>query len=74
MKNSSYLCTHKANDIMKKIRDFAGLLLIILGTLMLVMTRIPALVSSNALLLTGLLLIVAGIWLHIRSIKKESRY
>ena len=42
--------------------------------LALAMTRLSALSSSNALLITGLTLIVAGIWLHIRHIKHESRY
>ena len=41
---------------------------------MLVATRISALNSSNMLLMTGLLLIVAGIILHVRSIKQESKY
>ena len=38
------------------------------------LTRINALSSHNSLLLTGLLLIVAGILLHIRNIKHESKY
>lgn len=59
---------------MKKINQYAGVILIVLGVLTLTLTRIPSLVSSNTLLLTGLLLIVAGIWLHIRSIKKDSLY
>ena len=59
---------------MKKITQYAGVILIVLGALTLAATRIPSLVSSNALLLTGLLLIVAGIVLHIRSIKHDSLY
>ena len=57
-----------------KVKPFAGLALIILGTLALILTRVTSLATSNALLLTGLLFIIAGIWLHIRSIKHESRY
>ena len=30
--------------------------------------------AHNWLLISGLLLIIAGIWLHIRSIKRESKY
>ena len=65
------------------IKHYAGLLLIVLGALALIMTRLEALDSSNTLqaldssntlLATGLLFIVAGIGLHIRSIKRESRY
>ena len=58
---------------MKKLTPFLGISFIIIGTLLLIATRNSTL-SSNALLLTGLLLIVAGIWLHIRSIKKGSLY
>ncbi|MBQ2675247.1 MAG: hypothetical protein IJG07_11300 [Prevotella sp.] len=59
---------------MKKIGQYLGIILIIIGTLVLVATRIPSLTSSNAMLLSGLLLIVAGIILHIRSIKHQSNY
>ncbi|MBE6248424.1 MAG: hypothetical protein E7106_04125 [Prevotella sp.] len=59
---------------MKKISQYLGIILIIIGTLVLVATRIPSLTSSNAMLLSGLLLIVAGIILHIRSIKHQSNY
>jgi len=59
---------------MKKLPPITGIVLIIIGTLALAMTRLSALSSSNALLITGLTLIVAGIWLHIRHIKHESRY
>lgn len=59
---------------MDKIKHYAGLILIILGVLALVLTRIASLSGNNILLLTGLLLIVAGIIVHIRSIKHESRY
>lgn len=61
-------------DNMDKIKYYAGLFLIILGVLVLVLTRIASLSGNNILLLTGLLLIVAGIIVHIRSIKHESRY
>ena len=57
---------------MKKIGRYLGIILIIIGTLVLVATRIPSLTGSNAMLLSGLLLIVAGIILHIRSIKHGS--
>ena len=58
--------------MIQTLRHYAGLLLIILGTLTLILTRIETLAGSNSLLITGLLLIVVGIWLHIRSIKQES--
>ena len=59
---------------MKKIGHYLGIILIIIGTLVLVATRIPSLTSSNTMLLSGLLLIVAGIILHIRHIKHQSNF
>ena len=59
---------------MKKKPHFSGILLIIIGTLVLLLTRFHSLSSHNWLLLTGLCFIIAGIVKHIRSIKRESRY
>ena len=53
---------------------YLGIALIVVGALTLVVTRIDSLSNHNWLLLTGLLLIVAGIVLHIRGIKRESNY
>ena len=59
---------------MKKVKQYIGIYLIILGTLVLMLTRIDNLASMNTLLIAGLLLIVSGIVLHIRSIKGDSEY
>lgn len=59
---------------MKKLTPFIGIILIIIGTLMLVATRFSTLSSHNLLLLAGLACIIAGIWFHIRSIKRDSRF
>ena len=59
---------------MMNLKTYAGLYLIILGTLTLAATRIPSLGRHNSLLTGGLLLIVAGILLHIRAIKRQSDY
>ncbi|MBQ3769763.1 MAG: hypothetical protein II866_12350 [Prevotella sp.] len=59
---------------MKKKATNWGLYLIIIGTLLLVLTRISILSTYNWLLVTGLLSIIVGIVLHIRSIKHESGY
>jgi len=53
---------------------YLGIAFIVVGALTLVVTRIDSLSNHNWLLLTGLLLIVAGIVLHIRGIKRESNY
>ncbi|MBQ3698696.1 MAG: hypothetical protein II886_02200 [Prevotella sp.] len=57
---------------MKKFAHYIGIFLIIIGTLVLLATRFHTLASLNSLLVTGLLLIVAGIVVHIWSIKHES--
>lgn len=59
---------------MKKVKQYIGIYLIILGTLVLMLTRTRSLASMNTLLIAGLLLIVSGIVLHIRSIKGDSEY
>ena len=59
---------------MKKYTQNIGVYLIILGTFTLLLTRISTFSAHNWMLLTGLLFIVLGILLHIRSIKKDSRY
>ena len=59
---------------MKIFTRYGGILLIIIGTVALIFTRMPQLSTHNSLLLTGLLCIVAGIWLHIHSIKRDSLY
>jgi hypothetical protein len=59
---------------MKKIGKNIGLILIILGTLVLSATRFSTFSASNSLLLTRLFCIMAGIWFHIRSIKRDSLY
>ncbi len=59
---------------MKKISTYIGLYLIVMGAVVLALTRIPALTGYNALLLAGLGLIVAGIVLHLYAVKKRSEY
>ena len=68
-----YICS-KFNDFMKFFKQYIGILFIIIGTMVLIATRFSTLSTHNWLLLSGLFLIVAGIWLHIRSIKHESNY
>ena len=59
---------------MKKYTQNIGVYLIIIGTFTLLLTRISTFSVHNWMLLAGLLFIILGIVLHIRSIKKESRY
>lgn len=59
---------------MKQIKRHIGILLIVIGTEALALTRIAALNGSNTLLAAGLLLILAGTMMHIHSIKHESNF
>lgn len=69
----SYFCL-KINVFMKKLVPHAGLILIATGTVALMLTRLEQLSASNLLLGSGLLLIVAGILLHVWTIKRENKY
>lgn len=59
---------------MKKLTPFIGILLIVIGTMVLIMTSFSNLASHNTLLIIGLLCIIAGIVMHIKSIKQDSRF
>jgi hypothetical protein len=59
---------------MEKISPFLDILFIITGTLVLISTRFGSLGSHNSLLFVGLLCIIAGIIMHIKSIKQDSRF
>ena len=71
MAKKAYLC-RKLYSSMKQIRPYIGVAMIVVGTLTLAVTRLAALRSSNALLLTGLLLIAGGIVVHVQAIKHAS--
>ncbi len=68
------LYLQKFCGFMKKISTYIGLYLIILGAIVLALTRFHALMGYNSLLLCGLGLIVAGIVLHIYAVKRRSNY
>ena len=55
-------------------RKYIGLALMILGTALLVGLHLYHFTFINKLLLVPLLLILAGLLLHVRAIKKESAY
>jgi len=68
-----YLCL-KITKYMKKFAPYYGLTLISIGVVTLTATRLRTFSSNNWLLVTGLLLIIAGIVLHVRHIKRQSEY
>ena len=61
----------------KKSEKFAsaiGVALVIAGALLLIVSKIVGWTSSNLVLLTGLVLIILGIILHVKSIKSAEKY
>ncbi len=52
----------------------AGLLLVVLGVLLLAVTFVAHIAAVNALLLTGIFLIVCGIVVYVAALKMASRY
>ena len=59
---------------MKKIGKYIGIAFMMLGTAMLVLLHIFHFTFINMLLIVPLLLILTGLVLHVRAIKKESAY
>ena len=51
-----------------------GMALVVAGALLLVVSYIAGWTSSNLVLLTGLIIIILGAALHIRQLKKGSKY
>jgi len=59
---------------MMTLRQYGGLALVIAGALLLIVSKIVGWTSSNLVLLTGLVLIILGIILHVKSIKSAEKY
>ncbi len=58
----------------KLITQQVGLLLVVLGVLLLVVTFVAHIHAVNVLLLAALLLIVCGIVVYVAALKMASRY
>ncbi len=59
---------------MKRLKNALGLMLMALGTVLLVVLHVLNLTFVNALLFVPLLLILAGIVVHVYMQKRQSRY
>ncbi len=59
---------------MKRLKNTLGLMLMALGTVLLAVLHVLNLTFVNALLFLPLLLIMAGIIIHVYMQKRESRY
>ena len=59
---------------MRLLRPYSGVALIVIGALLLLVSSLAGWTSSNLVLLGGLVLIVAGVIVHVRMIKKGEKY
>ena len=59
---------------MTALKALWGIALVVAGALLLIVAFVAGWTSSNWVLLGGLLLIIVGIILHIRTIKKTEKY
>ena len=59
---------------MKRLKNALGLMLMVLGTVLLAILHVLNLTFVNALLFLPLLLILAGIIIHVYMQKRQSRY
>ena len=59
---------------MKKLLKYLGLPLVFVGLLWLVICFLAGWTNSNALLITGVILIVVGIITYVMKMKNESNY
>ena len=59
---------------MKRLKNALGLMLMALGTVLLAVLHLLNLTSFNILLFVPLLLIVAGVVIHVYMQKRQSRY
>lgn len=57
-----------------RVPRLSGLIMVYAGALLLIAAYFLGLTGSNALLMTCLLLIAAGIAVHVHVLKRESRY
>jgi len=60
--------------VMRKMKTYAGLALVVAGAVLLVLAYLAGWTSSNWVLLAGLLLIAVGNILHVRLLKKAGKY
>ncbi len=59
---------------MKWLRDHLGMGLMLLGTTLLLAVHLLRLTFVNALLIVPFVLILLGLLLHVRAIKRQSQY
>ena len=56
------------------LKTYMGVALIVVGALLLVVSKVVGWTSSNLVLLSGLTIIVLGVVLHVKAIKITQKY
>ena len=56
------------------IKPYIGVALIVIGALLLAVSYVAGWTSSNLVLLTGLIIIVLGAFMHVKCIKSDEKY
>ena len=56
------------------IKPYIGVALIVIGALLLAVSYVAGWTSSNLVLLTGLIIIVLGTFMHVKRIKSDGKY
>ena len=57
-----------------KFASAIGVALVVAGALLLIVSKIVGWTSSNLVLLTGLIIIILGAFLHVKHIKSTEKY
>jgi hypothetical protein len=74
-RDTNSLLPRKSKEVKsEKFASAIGVALVIAGALLLIVSKIVGWTSSNLVLLTGLVLIILGIILHVKSIKSAEKY
>ena len=56
------------------VKPYIGVALVVAGALLLIVSKIVGWTSSNFVLLTGLIIIIIGIVVHVKHIKSADKY
>ena len=56
------------------IKSYLGVALVLAGALLLIVSYLSGFTRYNLVLLTGLIIIILGVVLHIRSQKRDEKY
>ena len=56
------------------VRPYIGVALVVAGALLLIVSKIVGWTSSNLVLLTGLIIIIIGVVVHIKLTKSAEKY